>query len=49
MNFRSADGSFPPYWIWLFSRIGMPIPQDVEGTNPNAMARDERLIAVSGQ
>lgn len=49
MNFKAADGSYPPYWVWLFSRIGMPIPQDVEGTNPNDMARDERLIAVSGQ
>lgn len=46
MNFRSADGSFPPYWMWLFSRIGMPIPQDVEGTNPNDLARDGRLVTV---
>ncbi|MBO4752578.1 MAG: hypothetical protein J5526_07525 [Bacteroidales bacterium] len=49
MNFKSADGSYPPYWVWLFSRIGMPIPQDVEGTNPNDMARDEHLITVSSK
>ena len=47
MNFKAADGSYPEYWVWLFSRIGMPIPQDVEGTNPNDMARDEHLVTVS--
>ena len=49
MNFKSADGSYPEYWVWLFSRIGMPIPQGVEGTNPNDMARDKQLVVVSGQ
>lgn len=49
MNFKAADGSYPEYWLWLFSRIGIPIPQGVEGTNPNDMARDEQLVVVSGQ
>ena len=46
MNFKSADGSYPEYWVWLFSRIGMPIPQGVEGTNPNDMARTPILKPV---
>ena len=46
MNFRSPDGSFPPYWVWLFSKIGMPIPQDVPGTNPNDMAKEPALETV---
>ena len=46
MNFRAADGSFPPYWVWLFSKIGMPIPQDVPGTNPNDMAKEPGLKTV---
>lgn len=49
MNFKAADDSYPEYWVWLFSRIGMPIPQDVEGTNPNDMARDHHLVTVSSQ
>ena len=46
MNFKSADGSMPPYWTWLFEKIGMPIPQGVQGTNPNDMARDKNLAEV---
>ena len=46
MNFKAADGTYPPYWMWLFSKLGMPIPQGVMGTNPNDMARDAMLKPV---
>lgn len=38
MNFKNAEGEFPPYWEWLFGLLDMPIPQDVAGTNPHDMA-----------
>lgn len=46
MNFKSPDGSYPPYWVWLFARLGMPIPQGVMGTNPNDMAKSPTLKFV---
>lgn len=46
MNFKSSDGTFPIYWVQLFSSINQPIPQDVPGTNPNAMAKEKCLRRV---
>jgi len=46
MNFKSSDGSFPPYWVQLFNYIGQPIPQDLPGTNPNAMSKERCLKNV---
>lgn len=47
MNFKNADGEFPLYWQQLFARLGEPIPQDVPGTNPQAMAKDPALRPVA--
>lgn len=47
MNFRDADGEFPPYWTQLFGRLGVPIPQDVLGTNPQAMSASPLLRTVN--
>lgn len=46
MNFLSDDGTFPPYWVWLFAQIGRPIPQGLPGTNPNAMEQEPCLRSV---
>ena len=46
MNFKSEDGTFPPYWVKLFQRINRPIPQDIPGTNPNAMFKEKILRYV---
>ena len=46
MNFKAPDGSMPPYWEWLFGKLGMEIPQDIPGTNPQQMAAAECLIEV---
>ncbi|MBR1576079.1 MAG: hypothetical protein IJ654_06495 [Bacteroidales bacterium] len=46
MNFKGADGEFPLYWTQLFGLLGEPIPQDIPGTNPQAMARDPHLRPV---
>ena len=46
MNFRNADGDFPLYWQQLFDRLGMPIPQDIPGTNPQMMAEEPVLVPV---
>ena len=46
MNFKSGDGTFPPYWVWLFEQIGQPIPQGLPGTNPNAMSKENCLKKV---
>lgn len=46
MNFYAPDGSLPAYWERLFSRLGMPVPQGVEGTNPQKMSESSRLDDV---
>lgn len=43
MNFRAPDGTFPEYWVRLFDSLGIPIPQDVPGTNPQDMSRSSAL------
>ena len=47
MNFKGPDGEFPIYWEQLFALLGQPIPQDVPGTNPQAMAEEKALRSVS--
>ena len=47
MNFKNAEGEYPAYWQQLFAVIGQSIPQDIPGTNPQAMARDPQLRPVN--
>jgi len=47
MNWKGPDGEFPKYWVDLFNYIGQPIPQGVEGTNPQDMSKDESLITLN--
>ena len=35
MNFRAPDGSMPQFWTDLFKELGQPVPEGIEGTNPN--------------
>ena len=46
MNFRALDGSMPQFWIDLFSKLNMEVPEGVEGTNPQDIFKDPRLIEV---
>ncbi|MDE6508044.1 MAG: hypothetical protein K2L04_06245 [Alistipes sp.] len=46
INFRTADGSMPVFWIELFEKLGEEIPEGLPGTNPNDMARDSTLTEV---
>lgn len=46
MNFRTADGSIPEFWLKLFAEIGEDIPEGVAGTNPTDMSKDSRLEEV---
>lgn len=46
MNFQSDDGTFPEFWVRLFEELGDEIPQGKEGTNPNDLWRDSRLIEI---
>ena len=46
MNFKSDDGTFPKYWQDIFALLQQPIPQDIPGTNPNGMIKEECLKKV---
>ena len=49
MNFKNKDGEFPHYWNWLFSLLGMDIPQGLPGTNPQDMMDSPALVQVKGK
>lgn len=46
MNFLAPDGTMPPYWEQLFSKLGMDVPQGVPGTNPQRLSESARLTTV---
>lgn len=46
MNFKAPDGTFPPFWIQLFEKIGRDIPQGMPGTNPNDLSKSPRLVEI---
>lgn len=46
MNFKDQDGNMPLYWEQLFAMLGMPVPQGINGTNPQQMSKDEVLRPV---
>ena len=46
MNFNAPDGTLPPYWESLFARLGMEVPQDLPGTNPQEMSEASILVDV---
>lgn len=43
MNWRDAGGNLPDYWVEHFRKLGMPVPEGVEGTNPADLARSSVL------
>ena len=46
MNWLAPDGTMPPYWEWLFGKLGMEVPQGVPGTNPRKMSESDLLTEV---
>lgn len=46
MNFKDADGNMPVYWEQLFAILGMPVPQGLNGTNPQDMSASPKLEKV---
>ena len=42
----TGDGALPPYWEWLFGKLGMEVPQDLPGTNPQDMSISPCLVDV---
>lgn len=46
MNFRADDGTLPQFWLDLFARQGEPVPEGIQGTNPNDMSREDGLKEI---
>lgn len=46
MNFRDSEGNMPQFWQDLFSRLGKPIPEGVQGTNPTQISHNQALIHI---
>lgn len=47
MNFRSSDGNIPQFWNELFSELGQPIPEGIEGTNPSDLSKSSFLQTLT--
>ena len=46
MNFKDKEGNFSLYWIELFKKLNMDIPQDKMGTNPHQIMKNENLETI---
>lgn len=46
MNFRAADGTMPRFWEEHFATLGEPIPEGVQGTNPNDLLQEKNLKVI---
>ena len=46
MNWRDAKGRLPRYWRKHFKRLGMSVPEGVDGTNPTDMSRSPLLRQI---
>ena len=46
MVFRNKKGRMPRYWKRHFRKLGIPIPENVPGTNPTDMSQSPLLIKV---
>ncbi len=46
MNFRSEDGTMPLFWVQLYERLGVAIPEGEPGTNPGKMSKADFLEEV---
>lgn len=46
MNWRDAKGRLPRYWRKHFKRLGMSVPEGVDGTNPTDMSRSPLLRSM---
>lgn len=43
MSFRNGEGEIPAFWITLYEKLGVGVPEGVPGTNPNDLSKDPRL------
>lgn len=46
MNFRNKRGKMPKYWKKHFRKLGIAIPEGVQGTNPTDMSKSQLLENV---
>ncbi|KAA8733347.1 hypothetical protein F4V57_08875 [Acinetobacter qingfengensis] len=47
MNFKNLKtGKIDDYWIQLYARQGLDVPQDQPGTNPNDLSKSEKLQPI---
>ena len=47
MNFRDEHGEMPVFWIELFEKLGISVPEGVPGTNPNDMSKESFLEEIA--
>lgn len=46
MTFRDKEGHIPDYWLNLYARHGMNVPENEPGTNPGEMSRRKNINII---
>lgn len=47
MTFKDpATGNFPPAWVEYYQKMGIEIPEDLPGCNPNGLATSDKLERI---
>ena len=46
MNFKDQEGKYPLYWVELYKKLNMDIPQGKMGTNPHQMMKNQILDQI---
>jgi len=47
MTFTDSTGRIPPYWLQLYARHGMEVPQGKPGSNPSELSRRQGVVISS--
>jgi len=46
MSFKDRTDKFYDVWVKFYSKVGIPVPEGVEGTNPNDMSNSKSINIV---
>lgn len=46
MNFLNENGEYDGFWVKLFGKLGMDVPQGELGSNPNDLFNDSRIKQI---
>lgn len=46
MKFRDSNGNLPEFWVELFQKLDMGVPEGIPGSNPQDLSNDPQLMEI---